>query len=103
TRVGATGSLGGGAWVHSDAESATAVGEALLDRRARPRAGRPNPRIASGAIEQAAHNWLDGALGMHSSVEACDYDARTRPGLSIDWGESLKSAADKDVKEVFKP
>ena len=94
---------GGGTWIRSETGRAAAAEEVLLDRRARRRAEASAPRIASGAIEQAAHNWLDSALGMHTSVETCNYEAGTKPGLSIDWGGSVKPETAADVKKNNKP
>ncbi|MFA5916169.1 MAG: hypothetical protein WC830_21695 [Burkholderiales bacterium] len=90
------------AWVRSDAGRGNAGAKLLLDRRARRRDA-ASPRIASGAIEKTAHNWLDGALGMHTSVETCSYEAGTKPGLSIDWGESPKPGIAADAKVIIKP
>jgi hypothetical protein len=94
-------SAGSGNWIHRGKAGEAAAGAVLLDRRAQPRADTAVPRIAAGAIEQAARNWLDGGLGMHTSVQTRSYAAR--PGLSIDWGEGAAPAAKTDVKRTSKP
>jgi hypothetical protein len=95
--------VGSGMWIRADGSPAES-GDVLLDRRARQRGGAAVPRIASGAIEQTARNWLDGALGMHTSVETCNYEDRPATGLSIDWGNSLKpSTDDTGAKKTPKP
>jgi Ca2+-binding RTX toxin-like protein len=55
---------------------------------------------AAGSVERAARAWLDGALGMHSSVQTSDYDSRPAAGISIDWQAGSKTGADPEKKDA---
>ena len=74
---------GTGAWLRSDGSAGAQ--EVLLDRRASARPGQTRTRMAAGAIEKAARNWLDGALGMNATVETRDHTRAAESRLNIDW------------------
>ena len=94
--VKATADLKNGRWIPARADVPGAQ-EVLLDRRARPRVAAA-PRLEAGAIEQAAQNWLDGALGMHSRVETKGYETGRDSRQSIDWSKMPKDRAGRETK-----
>lgn len=88
--------LQNGQWIAAKPGGAGGT-EVMLDRRARPRPAVAS-RLEAGAIEKAARNWLDGALGLHSKVETTQYEARPATRKSIDWGRKLKDLVGRETK-----